>query len=174
VKTDSESDAEMLLDQIASHLRTQPVPEMPAVAEAGGRTSAVRGSIQHPWWYVAAAVALAASIAGFLFWRPVGIDPSRLGNGEVVIEQKHDPEVPVQQEQPLPTSEAAPVTQLAVDLQQPLDRLTVGLDAVDREIAELRTPAALLDARRKADALLAHNESNVRGDRRHTSPYSIP
>jgi hypothetical protein len=162
------SDEDQLLDQIASHLRSQPVPEMPALPEFGGRTSEVssrKSEIERRRsgrWWLAAAVALAASLVGVLIWQELSKVRLERGESEVAAQPLPGGDQPRPETDVLPpTPEPPPVTRLAVDLAQPLDQLSAGLDAVDAEIAELRTRAALLDARRKADSLLASRESQT-------------
>lgn len=162
------SDEDQLLDQILGHLRSQPVPEMPALPEVGGRTSEVesgrskakRGSGR--WWLAAAAIGLAASLVGVLIWQELSKVRLERGAPEVAVQPLPGGDQPAAEPDTLPpTPESPPVTRLAVDLAQPLDQLSTGLDAVDAEIAELRTRAALLDARRKADSLLASRDSQT-------------
>jgi hypothetical protein len=174
------SDEDQLLDQILGHLRSQPVREMPALPEVPGRMSEVsrrksevesgrskakRGSGR--WWLAAAAIGLAASLVGVLIWQELSKVRLEREAPEVALQPLPGGDQPRPETDVLPpTPEPPPVTRLAVDLAQPLDQLSAGLDAVDAEIAELRTRAALLDARRKADSLLASRESQA--------PRSLP
>jgi hypothetical protein len=168
------SDEDLLLDQILGHLRSQPVPEMPALTEVGdrrsevggrksevenGRTTVGRGSGR---WWLAAVAAIAATLVGVLIWRELGTRRLEHGAPDVAVQPMPGVVQPAPETDTLPPMpKPAPVMRLAVDLEQPLDQMSAGLDAVDAEIAELRMRAALLDARRKADALLASRESQV-------------
>ncbi len=127
------ADDDNLLDQIVARLRTEPVPEMPAelasIERRGDRT----------WvWYGLAAGALAASIAAMAAWSP---QQEERGDARVVARPraKSDSEVAVQ----------------AVDLSAPFKQIESQLDGLGEEIRELKAQAALVDARRKADELLA-------------------
>jgi hypothetical protein len=166
------SDEDKLLDQILGHLRSQPVPEMPALSEVGDRRSEVGGRKSEVgsgrstvgrgsgrWWLAVAAIGVAASLVGILVWQELSKVRLEHEAPEVAVHPLPGGDQELPEVDPLPPMpEPAPVTRLTVDLTQPLDQLSAGLDAVDAEIAELRTRAALLDARRKADSLLASRD----------------
>ena len=132
-----------LLDEIIAHLRNEPVPAMPP------ELAAKRPGNRRNWvWGALGAGALAASLAGFLFWRwQASLSPGEQGPN--VVQQR-----PV--DAPGPDDE---VVLRDVDLTEPFVKLEEDLDSLDAEIAGLRQQAELLDARRLADALnrsLAH------------------
>ena len=86
--------------------------------------------------------ALAVCVALLLFWRshvlPTLDDPTH-----DVVQQRHE------------DADDSEVTVLAIDLTEPFAQLEANLGSIDTEITELRRKAALLDARRLADELLA-------------------
>lgn len=123
-----------LLDRIAARLRTEAVPEMPVELATG------RGVRYRAWvWYGVAAGVLAASIVALSFW---------------VVRRNEDALLRDVAERPRAKTDSAVVAQ-SVDLVAPLERLESDLVALDDEIRELQSKAVLLDARRKADELLA-------------------
>lgn len=133
-----------LLDEIAAHLRDERVPPMPDVPLTFPAPAASRRGL----WAAVAATALAASIAGLLWWRmpPAELTPPGRAPGGVQPNIVHTNPIP----QP-----SANVVRVNVDLAAPLTHLEARLDALDAELAQLRREAELLDARRKADRLLA-------------------
>jgi hypothetical protein len=127
-----------LLDEIAAYLRTEPVPPMPDVQAP---THVSRPPRRWPWPAVAAA-ALAASLAGLLWWRSGPAPPAA-------------PRLPEEVHTAPAERGGSGVAVLNVDLAEPLAQIEAGLDSIDAELAQLRRDAELLDARRKADDLLA-------------------
>lgn len=126
-----------LLDEIIAHLRSEPAPEMPSALTARC-TAKPRGRV----WLAVGAGALTASLVGILLWRPHALETHNPSLRDVVRESHAvDPE--------------SQVVIRTVDLTEPLAQVEANLDLVDAEIAELRSKAALLDARRMADDLLA-------------------
>lgn len=126
-----------LLDKITAHLRSEPVPEMP-------KQLLSRGTYRTPsWWQVAAAsLAVAASIGGLL-WLLLPPRPSLRPISPDVVQLTH------------PAENETPVIAVRIDLVAPLVELDAQLVQIESEIAELREMASLLDARHKADELLA-------------------
>jgi len=131
------NDDSRLLDEIIVHLRSEQVPEMPTEL-ATSRTSKPRS-----WpWYLVPIAALAASIVGVLVWYSYAV-------------QSLAPRVPMQVQHPSTDIRESGVIVQTVDLAKPLTQLETNLASMDVEIAELQRKAALLDARRTADELLA-------------------
>jgi len=127
-------DDDSLLDSIAAYLRREAAPEMPA------ELLAARGAGSRSWvWCGAAASVLAASIVAISLW---GLQRTNDARPHEVAEQRRA------------KTESAAVMQ-AVDLAASLKRIESGFSALDVEIRELQRKALLLDARRKADELLA-------------------
>lgn len=124
-----------LLDEITAYLRNEPVPELPKVL---ARPPAAR-----PRRWVGTAVAagiVAASLGGFLIWRN--------------FVETGQPKVPGVVAAPPSEPSRLTIVVLPIDLTKPLTQLDGQLDEIDKEIAELRRQAALLDVRRKADELV--------------------
>ena len=129
-----ENDNDSLLDRIVIRLRTEAVPEMPEELATG------LGVTDRGWvWYGVAASAVAASIVALSLWG------ARRNEGTVLRDVAKGPHA---------KTESAVVVK-KVDLATPLERLKSELIALDAEIHELQGKAMLLDARRKADELLA-------------------
>ena len=93
-----------------------------------------------------AGLALAASI--LLFWRLASFSPDVLPKDSNPIAEESSSE----------SNPDAEIALVPIDLTEPLARLELELDAIDTEIAQLKDKAALLDARRRADELLAGAE----------------
>ena len=128
------TDDDILLDRIASYLKMEAVPEMPVeLSTARGTRRRLRVR------YGVAAGALAASIVAVSLW---GLRRSEEARPLEVAEQRRA------------RAESAVMLQ-AVDLTAPFKRIEAGFTAIDDEIRELQSKAALLDARKKADELLA-------------------
>ena len=128
-----------LLDQIIGHLRSEPVPVMPA--------NLANNCSKQPrsWtWYAVGASVLAASLAGFLLWH--SLDSST-----------HDRPLPDIAQQQITGIRESKVVVQAIDLTEPLVQLEMKLDSLDAEIAILRRKAELLDAQRVANELLVQN-----------------
>ncbi len=127
-------DGDNLLDKIAARLRMEAVPEMPVELASSKK----RGN--PAWvWYGLAAGALAASMAATTAWGPRQ------------NEQKGEPRVAEQSRAKTDSS----VVRQVVDFAAPLTEIESKLDGLDEEIRELKAKAALVDARKKADELLA-------------------
>jgi len=129
-----ENDDDSLLDRIVTRLRTEAVPEMPEELATG------RGVTDRAWvWYGVAVSAVAASIIALTLWG------ARWHEDKVLRDVAKGPHA---------KTESAVVVK-NVDLATPIERLKSELVALDDEIRELQSKAMLLDARRKADELLA-------------------
>ena len=125
-----------LLDEITAYLRHEQVPEMPQQLMLRRRTR------RHGVWWAAAVGTLAASCGGLLIWRTL---PD-------VHRQSSAPGLAQQAPKAIEKSE---VVVLPVDLAAPIGQLEAHLDQFEDELADLRWQASLLEARRKADELLA-------------------
>ena len=126
-------DDDALLDKITAKLRTESVPEMPVELASNEKRD------KRTWiWYGLAAGALAASIAALAVWPP---RHEERASARVVERQRLK-------------SDSAVVVQV-VDLTESLQRIESTLNGLGEEIRELKVRATLLDARRKADELLA-------------------
>lgn len=137
-----------LLDEVIRCLKSEPVPEMPAVL-ADKRVVRPR----RWFWRAAAASALATSLLGFLVWH--SWTPS--------TPERHLPALVQQADRDTPKSE---IVVRPVDLAEPLVQLEVNLDSMNAEIAELRRQAGLLDARRRTEELISrHALASVDGNR---------
>lgn len=137
-----------LLDQVIARLRNEPVPEMPGELTLAPPLAARR------WKRHASIVSgLAASLLIATWWRwSAEQGPEQQGPGApapaVVQRAETDPREPL-------------VVVRTIDLAEPLTRLEAKLTAIDAEIVALRRRAALLDARRKAEELVAHYQAGA-------------
>jgi negative regulator of sigma E activity len=138
-----------LLDEVIRHIRSEPVPEMPSLIV--GRHITKR---QRWYWSTAAACALAASLAGFFYWHSQ-------------TSSMHQPRLPDVAQIPSQNAADSETVVGLVDLAQPLAQLEAALDLIDAEVAELRTQASLLDARRRADELMNRYALGSVGSNRH-------
>ncbi len=130
-----------LLDKILDHLRNEPVPEMPPLAEPASTPWRSRPASRRWTWYVAAAAAIAAVAAGLWVWQlanpplaPRGPEPRLAG----------------------PSDTPRPAAEIVVHDLNPamhLSQLDQELNHLADEIAALRQQAALLDARQRAQEL---------------------
>lgn len=127
-----------LLDEVIARFRLEEAPEPPAALFRAAAEMPARIRI----WRLVGAGAIAASVAALLMWRFQAAP----------VDDPRGPEIarrPVTQN-PVARTDAQPV-----DLTKPFAEMEASLDAVDAEVAALRNEAALLDARRMADEMLA-------------------
>jgi len=119
-------DDDHLLDRLTAALRSEAVPEMPLVLAEAGRDQRCEWVV-----YGLAGGVLAASILVIALWGSQTSDAGRVAKKESAVREQ------------------------AIEFATPLTQIESKLAEVEAEIRELQTQAALLDARRKADELLA-------------------
>jgi hypothetical protein len=134
------NDNDELLDRIIARLRSESVPAMPAEFTP-------RRAVQSPRLirYAAAAGVVAASILGYVVMH-------------LQAPKSGEPPAPFVADDSLVERIESGVVVKPVDLTAPLAELEAGLASMDAQIDELRKQAALLDARRRANAMLAQHE----------------
>lgn len=134
------NDNDELLNKIIIRLRSEPVPELPA-------DFTPRRPARSLWLirYSAVASVVAASIVGYFLIHaltPKSGEPTATFDAGDSLVERIESDVIVKPD----------------DLAAPLAALETGLASIDAEIAELNKQAAMLDARRRADAMLAQHE----------------
>ena len=137
-----------LLDQVIARLRDEPVPKMPRELTLSPALPSPRRRMRDA--AIVGALAASLLIAGWQIWS---------------AQQNRDDEAPVARRSAVVRDSGAdvrpPIVVRQINLTEPLTRLEAGLTAIDAEIAALRLPAALLDARRQANELTARFRSDA-------------
>lgn len=132
-----------LLDLVIARLRNESVPEMP-----GELTLAPPFAARRWKRYASITGGLAASLLIATWWRWSAEQGPGAPVPAVVQRSETDARDPI-------------VVVRTIDLAEPLTRLETGLTVIDAEIVALRRRAALLDARRKAEELVAHYQAGA-------------
>ncbi len=137
-----------LLDQLTQHLREQPIPPLPpqciqwSPPTVAARRDTLRDGRLSAGWLVASVAALLLMAVGATYWAGRSNQVPMLRES-MVMERRPDEAEGV-----------AIVRDSMAVLDARFEAMQRGLDELDDEIAVLKHSAQLLDARRKAEALL--------------------